>query len=86
MLNDIKERKMRYKSFVSLHTPTHSDLDRDRDSNGMSELQLIQLILPYKKPLIQLTLPYKISCIRGSSEIPLLSLDGAVITEQMRLQ
>ena len=28
MLNDIKERKMRYKSFVSLHTPTHSDLDR----------------------------------------------------------
>ena len=28
MLNDIKKRKMRYKSFVSLHTPTHSDLDR----------------------------------------------------------
>ena len=34
-----------------------------RDSNGISKLTLIQLILPYK-----------ISCIRGSSEIPLLSL------------
>ena len=32
-----------------------------RDSKGISEL-----------PQIQLILPYKISCIRGSSEIPLL--------------
>ena len=34
-----------------------------RDSNGISKL-----------PLIQLILPYKISCIKGSSAIPLLSL------------
>ena len=32
MLSDIKERKMRYKSFGSLHhTPTHSDLVSDAD-------------------------------------------------------
>ena len=36
---------------------------RSRDSNGISEL-----------PLIQLSLTFKISCIRGSSNIPLLSL------------
>ena len=35
-----------------------------KDSNGISKL-----------PLIQLILPYKISCICGSSEIPLLSLN-----------
>ena len=37
-----------------------------RDSYGVSRL-----------PQIQLILPYKMSCIRDSSEIPLLSLAGA---------
>ena len=36
-----------------------------RDSDGISKL-----------PLIQLILPYKVGCIRGSLEIPLLSLVG----------
>ena len=40
-------------------------LARPRDYNGISEL-----------PQIKLNLPYKISCIWGSSEIPLLSLSG----------
>ena len=39
------------------------EIHLSRDTNGISELALIQLILPYI-----------ISCIRGSSEIPLLSL------------
>ena len=39
--------------------------DKIRDSEGISKLTIMQLILPYK-----------ISCIRGSSDIPLLSLTG----------
>ena len=33
MLKDIKERKMRYKSFVDLHTPTHCDLAVDPNNS-----------------------------------------------------
>ena len=33
MLNDIKARKMRYKSFVDLHTPTHCDIVMDPDNS-----------------------------------------------------
>ena len=33
MLKDIKERKMRYKSFVDLHTPTHCDLVVDPNNS-----------------------------------------------------
>ena len=42
-----------------------------RDSMGMSELRLIQLISPYK-----------VSYIRGSLEIPLLSLALAPINQE----
>ena len=42
-----------------------------RDSKGISKLSLIQLILPNK-----------ISCNRGSSDIPLLSLGHSVIRDQ----
>ena len=45
-------------------------MDHCRDSNGISKL-----------PLIQLILPYKISCIRVSFEIPLLSLDHSMSLE-----
>ena len=42
-----------------------------RDSNGISELSLIQLISPYK-----------ISCNRVSLEIPLLTLSEARVTSE----
>ena len=42
---------------------TRRNLAMIRDSNGISKL-----------PQIQLILPYKISCIKGSSDIPLKSL------------
>ena len=38
MLNDIKERKMRYKSFVSLQTPTHSVLDRHHSAGDIRSI------------------------------------------------
>ena len=39
MLNDIKARKMRYKSFVSLHhTPTHSDLVDDHSAGDIRSI------------------------------------------------
>ena len=41
----------------------HECLGQSRDSTGISEL-----------PQIRLILPYKISCIEGSSDIPLTSL------------
>ena len=39
MLNDIKARKMRYKSFVSLHhTPTHSDLVEEHSAGDIRSI------------------------------------------------
>ena len=38
MLNDIKVRRMRYKSFVDLHTPTHSDLVMDNSDGDIRSI------------------------------------------------
>ena len=38
MLNDIKARRMRYKSFVDLHTPTHSDLVMDNSDGDIRSI------------------------------------------------
>ena len=46
MLNDIKVRRMRYKSFVDLHTPTHSDLVMDNsDGDILSITETYQKII-----------------------------------------